>query len=100
MSIDVTTQGGETVIWVDRALDCEAAARLRALIRGALGGDPSSTVIVDLTHAHEVAPIALAALVEAPADVRSRVRFRGLSHHAARLLHHLVGHGAAAGLGA
>ncbi len=89
MAIQVSFQDGATMIAVDRVLDGDAASRLRALIRKQVA-EGTGRVVVDLSRVQDVTPIALAALIDEHDYYRARVRFRGLSLHASRILAHLV----------
>lgn len=96
MGIEVSSQPGATIIEVDRTLDGDIASRLRTLIRRHVA-EGTGSVVVDLSRVDDVTPIALAALVDDRDEYRARVRFRGLSLHASRILAHLVARPAAAG---
>ncbi len=90
MGIEVSTSDSITVISVDRTLDADVASRLRAAIRQCAAADDARTIVVDLGRAPEVTPIALAAIIDDVDSYRARVRFRGLSRHASRILAHLT----------
>lgn len=94
MAIQIWSRDGTTTIAVDRVLDGDTASDLRALIRRHLTG-ASGRIVVDLSRVEDVTPIALAALVDEHDEYRARVRFRGLSLHASRILAHLVARPAA-----
>ncbi len=52
--------------------------------------DRNASIVVDFTRVREVSPVALSMLVEDFGQFRSRVRFRGLSMHANRVLTHIM----------
>ncbi len=97
MPLDVSRHGRTTTISVDGTFDADAVARLRNVLHELReGGARSSEVVVDLRRARDVPPIALAALVDGGREIpRVRVRYVGLSQHAARLLGHLSSTGVA-----
>jgi hypothetical protein len=89
MPVNVSRYGETTTIVVDGSFDVEAMSRLRHVLRELRDTDPRDPeVVVDLGRARDVSAIALAALLE---DSRKlpRLRYRGLSHHSARILDHL-----------
>ncbi len=90
MTVEVSRDTGRTVITLTATFDGDAAARLRSLLRSGMPADRNSSIVVDFTRVREVSPVALAALVEDFGQLRSRVRFRGLSMHANRILTHLM----------
>ncbi len=89
MSIVVARRDGEAIIAVRGSLDAETGSKLLDLLHHVLPIEEASAVIIDLTHARDVAPLALAALV-ADGEAWTRVRLRGLSQHSHRILRHLA----------
>ncbi len=95
MPLDVSRHGRTTTISVDGTFDADAIARLRNVLQELRDdGACSSEIVVDLRRARDVPPIALAALVDGGREI-PRVRYLGLSQHAARLIGHLSSAGVA-----
>jgi hypothetical protein len=89
MTIKVFSDGGNTIVQLgENTLDSDGASRLRNLLRTMLA-EAEQPIVVDMSRAREVTPIALAALIDDFEQLRS-VRFRGLSRHASRVLAHLA----------
>ncbi len=85
MSLTVACANGRAVIAVRGTLDRGAAVELLAVLEQSASG--CSEWIVDVTHAREVTPVALALLKES--HLWPRLHVRGLSYDRQRLLAHL-----------
>ena len=89
MAITVSSDGSNTIVQLDEStLDSDGASRLRNVLRNMLG-EAQQPIVVDMSRAREVTPIALAALIDDFEQLRA-VRFRGLSKHASRVFEHLT----------
>jgi anti-anti-sigma regulatory factor len=90
MGFEVFSDAGGTIIRVAGTFDGDTAARLRGLLARVVADHHVKSIVVDLGMAREVTPLALAALVDDSEALRAKVRFRGLTRHAARILSHLA----------
>jgi anti-anti-sigma regulatory factor len=93
VAIEVTDEGGETVIAISGVFDGDAASKLRALFTRHPIGDRSG-VVVDFTRAREITDVGLAALVDGQRTHEVQLRIRGLSQRHNRMLRFLSPDGA------
>ncbi len=83
---------GRVVVTVRGPLE---PAEVLAVLRHIATVSSQASFIIDVTHAPEVSPVALAALRSS--ELWARISLWGLSHNGERLLRHLVGRARAAG---
>ncbi len=90
MPVNVVRDGETTTITVQGSFDVDSVSRFRNVVRELReGGARQRRIVIDLSRARDVPPIALAALVEGGRELPG-VRYRGLSQHSERLLGHLT----------